>query len=629
MKKRQIDREREDFNSYMTYHNIEIVRIPDFGYTLISLCGKAGVVMFKFLEYRLNRKILFAFFLIILIPGIFSFWANYYTRYKTVGYETEMRLRDGASAYFNEFETIKEKCLAVASVYSKKSFIVDCLLHGKSDEFESEIIDFYRMNLLDIIEIEDTKGTVVFRGHNPSISGDVKIDQPLVREGLAGRIGVSFEHGKSGFAIRAVAPVEYEGKVIGSLMAGSLFSMDFVDYLKTLTLMDNGIYRDNARIIATYDGLETLGPETVARLKSGETIIDRKQILNNEKYSIILEPIILEGEYWGAVCLGIPVKISDKAFKYYNHQITIIVILGVLIALIIYFFLARSINSSFMKIIAGFSNFSFDHPNEEIRIDGNDSFSMIASHFNLLIRRIDLYNRRIKKLQEDLVKSARLAAAGQMAAGLAHEIRNPLSSIKMMAQIVRTRYLNDSAGREEMTIILEEIDRINDKVKELLEFSHSTRMDFSYQDIHPIIEGVLKLSSYLMEQNGIEISKSFDPALPALFVDSEKLRICFMNLIVNAVQAMPDGGKLKISTGQDGGWVSIRICNTWVSDDILSVEDLFEPFFTTKKEGTGLGLAISKLEIERHYGTIDVSRKDGEICFDIRIPVKDDTGGVE
>jgi len=576
--------------------------------------------MFRFLKYRLNRKILIAFFLIILIPGIFSFWANYYTRYKTVRYETELRLQDGAAAYFNEFETIKEKCLAIASVYSKKSFIVDRLIHGKSESFESEIIDFYRMNLLDIIEIEDIDGKVIFRGHNPSISGDVKIDQPLIREGLEGKIGVSFEHGKSGFAIRAVAPVEYEGRVVGSFMAGSLFSRDFVDYLKTLTLMDNGIYREDTKIISTYQGMDILDAENVSRLRAGENIFIHNQILNDEKYTIILEPIILKGEYWGAVSLGISVKSSDKAFKYFNHQIAFFVALGVLIALLIYFFLARSINASFMKIISGFSDFSFDHPNEQIAISKKDVFSIIASHFNVLIRRIDLYNQRIRKLQDDLIKSARLATAGQVAAGLAHEIRNPLSSIKMMAQIVKTRHLKESAGEEEMTIILEEIDRINDKVKELLEFSHSTRMEFADQDIHPVIEGVLKLSSYLIEQNGIELYKDFDQNLPELYADSEKLRICFMNLIVNAIQAMPDGGTLTVITRSEENQVSIRICNTWDSSEVLSSEDLFEPFLTTKKEGTGLGLAISKLEIERHNGTIDVSQAEGEICFDIRIP---------
>ncbi len=585
-------------------------------------------MMFRFLNYKLNRKILFAFFLIILIPGVFSFWANYYTRYKTVRFETELRLRDGASAYFNEFETIKEKCLAVASVYSKKSFITDSLLHGISEQFENEIIDFYKMNLLDIIEIEDTDGKVIFRGHNPSISGDVKIDQPLIREGLEGKIGVSFEHGKSGFAIRAVAPIEYNGRVIGSFMAGSLFSRDFVNYLKTLTLMDNGIYRGESKIIATYQGLENLDGETISRLKAGETIIRRNQILNNGRYSIILEPIILKGDYWGAVCLGISVESSDKAFKYFNHQIAVIVTLGVLIALLIYFFLARSINASFMKIISGFSDFSFDYPNDEITIGKNDIFSIIASHYNLLIHRIDLYNQRIKKLQDDLIKSARLATAGQVAAGLAHEIRNPLSSIKMMAQIVRARHLKESAGEEEMTIILEEIDRINDKVKELLEFSHTTRMDFTDQDIHPIIEGVLKLLSYLIEQNGIDLSINLDSNLPELYVDSEKLRICFMNLFVNAIQAMPDGGQLSVSTRSEHEWVSIRICNTWNSDESLSAEDLFEPFLTTKKEGTGLGLAISKLEIERHQGKIDVFQKEGEICFDIRLPVNSVAGEI-
>jgi nitrogen-specific signal transduction histidine kinase len=291
-----------------------------------------------------------------------------------------------------------------------------------------------------------------------------------------------------------------------------------------------------------------------------------------------------------------------------------------LIALLIYLFLARSINASFMKIIEGISGFSFDQPNTEIQMDKKDVFSLIGSHFNTLISRIDLYKLRIGKLQNDLIKSARFAAAGQVAAGLAHEIRNPLSSIKMMVQIVRSRHLKESSGQEEMSIILEEIDRINGKVKELLEFSRPTPLNLVIQDIHPILTGILKLSEYLIEQNSIILTTDYDTALPELLVDSEKLRICFLNIIMNAIQAMPNGGGLEIRTRIQSDHVSVSICNSWDSDVKLSADELFEPYQTTKREGTGLGLAISKLEIERHHGTIEIVQKDHKVCFDIRLP---------
>jgi len=581
--------------------------------------------VFNFFNYKLNRKILTAFFLIILIPGVCSLLVNNYSLYRTLRNETENRLETGAAVYFEEVDNIRERCLTVAQIFSNKEFVKRRLLRGEEEEgqarFEQELIDFYRMDLVDIIEVEDREGRVIFRGHNPQMAGDIKTSQQVIRDGLAGQTGVTFEYGQSGFAIRAVVPVRQDDRVIGLFMTGALFSEEFARHLKDLTLLENGLYRENHRIVATYTGLETLDHETVSRLRAGEPVFLRNRKLSNGRYNLLIKPLFLKGEYWGAVCLGVSGTESEKLLEYSSRQTALMILIGVLLALLIYFFLARSINASLVKIITGISGYSFDRPNEEITLAGNDEFGLIAENFNTLIRRVDLYNQRIRKLQNDLIKSTRLATAGQMAACIAHEIRNPLSSIKMMAQIIRSRYLTDTSGREEMNVILEEIDRINDKVKELLEFSRPGPMEFASQDIRPLLESILKLSAGMIEKNGIRLTADYDPALPELYVDAEKLRICFMNIVINAIQAMPGGGELIIRTGQAGEHVYVRICNTGPTDGLPSEEELFEPFFTTRKEGTGLGLAISKLVIERHNGTIGLTRREDRICFNIKLPV--------
>lgn len=137
--------------------------------------------------------------------------------------------------------TIEKKCLDIVSVYSRKSSIVKQITDKDYTRLEENIIEFYRMNLVDIIEIEDENGKVLFRGHNPDFAGDIKIDQKVIKDGLAGRTSLSYEHGHSGFAIRAVAPIFSGNRVIGLFMAGSLFSEDFVRRIKSLTLLENGI----------------------------------------------------------------------------------------------------------------------------------------------------------------------------------------------------------------------------------------------------------------------------------------------------------------------------------------------------------------------------------------------------
>ncbi|MBI9103500.1 MAG: GHKL domain-containing protein [Spirochaetales bacterium] len=517
---------------------------------------------------------------------------------------------------------IEDKCLTIVSSYSKKEFIVERLINDDTVGFEEELIDFYEMNLVDIIEIEDFSGKVIFRGHNPELAGDIKSDQWVIQEGLEGKSNVSFEYGQSGFAIRAVAPINHEGEIIGLFMTGELFSEEFVEKLKTLTLLDNGIYREDKKIVATFDGLDILANDSISMLKKGESVFLKNEKINSKLYTIILEPIFLRDQYWGAVCLGISNTDSQRLYNYSNKQITYIVLIGFFIALLIYFFLARNINNSLVKIITGISNYSFDHSNEEIHLDRRDEFGIIADNFNTLIQRVDLYNERINRLQKDLLKSTRLATAGQVAASLAHEIRNPLSSIKMMTQIIKSRNLTDPSSTEEIDIILEEIDRINSKVKELLELARPSRMHFIKQDIRTVIESVLRLCGAIIEGNEIEVTTDFDQNLPDIKIDSEKLRIAFMNIIVNVVQAMTDGGNLILKCKYEKQELYIQICNTGDIKELPLDEDLFKPFFTTKKEGTGLGLAISKLIIERHKGTINISKEGRLICFNIVLPAK-------
>lgn len=589
---------------------------------------ESGIMEFKlhrkiphFFSYKVNRRILSAFFLIITIPILVSFGVTNFLVKKTMQKEIRTRLNEGLTVYFRELETIEKKCMDIATGYSAKPTIIEQMKEKNYAALEEDMIGFYQMNLIDIIEIEDTEGRVIFRGHNPVLAGDIKSNQQVVKDGLAGKAGFSYEEGHSGVAVRATAPIFSEGRVMGIFMAGSLFSQDYVSRLKSLTLLANGIYRADRKIISTYSGMEKLEGEFLERLKAGETLIRFNQKFGDETYHVIARPIFMGKDYWGAVLLGIDRKEAEKAYQYTNDLLTILLLLGIFIAILIYYFLARNINSSLQKIITGISNFSFDNPNLPIDMRRSDEFKIIADNYNLLIERLELYKQRITRLQNDLVGSTRLATAGQVAAGLAHEIRNPLSSIKMMAQIIDSRFLEKGTGEEEMQIILGEIDRINTRVTELLEFARPGKMDFLYHDIHKIINGVVNLCAYEIRQKEIELRTDFDRSIPEIYADGEKLRICILNIVLNAVQAMEKGKLLTLSTRIHNEQVLIEICNSGSRIESTRGETLFDPFFTTREGGTGLGLSITKMIIERHGGTVEVRKQKEMVCFSINIPL--------
>ena len=570
----------------------------------------------------MNFKIFFSFMLIIFITTISALLIGYLIIRNTIDREIRIRLADSITAYFQEVKFIEEECLKIASELSTDPELVTLLAQGEFAVLESKLVHYHRLGIFDIIEIEDPDGKVILRGHQPAVAGDVKINQTIVKEGLAGRSAVSYEQGQSGMAIRAVSPIERGGKILGVLMIGSLFSSDFAEHIKLLTGMENGIYRDNGKVMSTYQGYDYLPEEVLSRLTTNETVFIRNARLNQESFYFMLKPLFLkESSYWGALSLGVSQREENRYLRYSQNLLYLMIGIGVLLAFVIYVFLARNINTSLVKILAGMNGLNIDSFDTRIELASKDEFGLIAESFNRLVRKLSLYNQRIQKLQDDMIKSAKLATAGQLAAGLAHEIRNPLSSIKMMAQILRERYLKGTEGQNEVLTILKEGERLNDLIKDMLEFARPSPMRFSRHDANGIVESILNLFRYNTEHQNIKVIARLDRSLPLLFLDRDKFRLALMNLVINAIQAMPRGGALEVTTrSRRDGVVLLRFCNDGQEIIPKNLSMIFEPFFTTKKEGTGLGLAIVKMIVERHFATVEVRSGKKQTCFSIIIP---------
>jgi len=574
-----------------------------------------------FLRYKLNLRIFLSFLFIITIPSLSSFWISYSLIQKSVSRELHLRLQDSVTAYYQEIQFLERDCLRIAAELAADKNLQRLLLASDYGLLQEELTAFYRLSQADIIEIEDSEGKVLLRAHNPSLTGDIKADQAIIQNGLLGKTSSSYESGKSGLAIRAVAPFRAGKEVLGLVMVGSLFSSDFVEHIKLLTGIENGIYKHDSKIISTYGGLDRLDGDLLNRLQSQAHLIVRDNV-NGEPYALILKPLLSDsGAYWGAISMGVPQREANRYFQYARNLLLLILGIGVLAALLIYVSLAKNINSSLKGIISGMESFNFDDFTSRITLKRKDEFGRIADSFNVLAGKLRRYNERINRLQEDMIKSAQLATTGQIAAGLAHEIRNPLSSMKMMAQIIRNRHL-PADRHQEIDIIIREIDRINTVVTDLIEFAKPSPLKFAPHDLNAILREILELVSYNLQHQDIDAGMDLDSALPPLFLDEEKIRLCFLNIILNAIQAMPAGGFLTVTTAQvHKQQVLVSICDSGEVIDQKNLEKIFDPFFTTKKEGTGLGLALSKIIIERHYGSISVSSGPEATCFKTIIPL--------
>jgi len=217
----------------------------------------------------------------------------------------------------------------------------------------------------------------------------------------------------------------------------------------------------------------------------------------------------------------------------------------------------------------------------------------------------------MKEMEAHIRQTDRLAALGTLSAGLAHEIRNPLSAIKTFVQLLPKKLSSAGFLDKFHVTVPRELNRINDLIESLLELARPPKM--KYAIIHPaeLLRQVTDLYRDELEQANISLSIQEKARLPEIRVDSEHLVRAFSNLVKNAKQAMPEGGTLTITAETEDDMLCFRFTDTGIGMDHLTVENIFNPFFTTKDKGTGLGLAITHKIVQEHGGTILVSSTPG------------------
>jgi len=234
--------------------------------------------------------------------------------------------------------------------------------------------------------------------------------------------------------------------------------------------------------------------------------------------------------------------------------------------------------------------------------------------------------KELEKTQVQLLQAEKMASLGKLAAGVAHQLNNPLGGITLYAKLVLEEYDLSDEAREDMERILKDAERCRDTVRELLEFARQTRYFMQPHDITEAINRTLfLLESQPLFQN-IEIEKDVPETLPLMTADIQQLNHLLMNIILNAAEAMDGKGKLKVKANatpkKDGISISIADTGPGIPEDDLP--RIFEPFFTTKEEGkgTGLGLSLGYRIVETHGGTINVSSQIGEgTTFRIEFPL--------
>jgi len=248
----------------------------------------------------------------------------------------------------------------------------------------------------------------------------------------------------------------------------------------------------------------------------------------------------------------------------------------------------------------------------------------IARHIAVIVEHQDAEQERVR-LQKQLMHADRLATIGQLAAGVAHELNEPLSSILGFAQLLKRDPALPKSGMQDVEKIVTASLHAREIIKKLLLFARQTPTFKGPVDLNQVVLGAVDLFKHQSEKEGIELSCVLYPQMPVLAADAGQLTQVLVNLVVNAVQAMPKGGKLIIQTRVQDGHVVCSVEDTGVGMTEQVLDRLFVPFFTTKEvsQGTGLGLPVVHGIVTSHGGTIEVTSTPGKgTTFTIRLPVE-------
>ena len=245
--------------------------------------------------------------------------------------------------------------------------------------------------------------------------------------------------------------------------------------------------------------------------------------------------------------------------------------------------------------------------------DDLHAFATLANEAAIAIENAGSYeellkvNEQLKAASARLLIQERLAAAGQFATGMAHEIKNPLSAIKTFAQYLPEKYADPAFREKFFRIVQSEIDRVNTIVKELSDFAKPAPLQLQPVRLCELVEDTLSLFSNQCLTQGVEVKKSFGENGQAIQADPQQLKQVLLNLLLNSLEAMPDGGRLEVVTQADRTYLKLWVIDTGCGIAPDHHENVWDPFFTTKERGMGLGLAIVKGVVERHGGRISLS----------------------
>jgi len=633
------------------------------------------------MKVSLRTKLTVSFLIVVVISGFITTFVGIYLIENTIVRQAQDKVRvdlnSAREIYEQKIRDVKE----VIRFTAARFLLFEALRQGNIQSIYRQLEKIRKQESLDVLTVTDINGRVILRTHNPKISGDDQSNEKLLKkvltkkeayastmiiskeelmkegDDLAKRAQIKYvptpkakskpeTEESAGMMIKAAAPIfARNGDFIGLLYGGKLLNQDntIVDKIKDTVFQgikykgkDIGtatIFQDDLRIttnVLKEDGTRAIGTRLAEEVYNqvigkGKPWIERAFVVN-DWYITAYEPIKdISEKIIGILYVGM----LEKKFTDLKKEVTLIftgiTLVGIIFILLISYFLAGGILNPIKNLI--FASGELSRGNFEYRIKDipKDEIGKLAETFNFMANSLKARDEKLKQATEEhLMRSEKLASIGRLAAGVAHEINNPLTGILTFSHLLLKKKSQDDPEREKLETIAQEATRCRSIVKGLLDFARQTAPEKKFADLNEVITYLLSLVEGHASFHNIKIIRELASPLPEVKVDVNQIQQVFMNIIINAQEAMPEGGNLTIkSSVTDDGFIEVKFTDTGCGIPEENIDKLFDPFFTTKKDkGTGLGLAVSYGIIEAHQGNIEIQSQVGKgTTVTVRLPL--------
>ncbi|MCX5905740.1 MAG: cache domain-containing protein, partial [Deltaproteobacteria bacterium] len=470
----------------------------------------------------------------------------------------------------------------------------------------------------------------------------------------------------SGMMLKAAAPVFTDtGRLLGVLYGGILLNRNYpiVDNVRDL-LYGKGRYKEkemgtstifmgNLRIatnVRNERGERAIGTQVseevfAAVIQKGQLWLDRAFVVK-DWYITAYEPIRdITGRIIGMLYVGMLeapyVDLQNKVI----YSFFAIGVFGVFLVILLSFFVTTGIIRPLREMVWATRKIAEGDLSLELSISSKDEIGQLAESFNhMLVRlkqarqeleeygrtleeKVERRSQELKGMQAQLMQAEKLASLGRLASGMAHEINGPITGILTFSHLLMRKLKDNPELQRELEHIAKETTRVSTIVRSLMDFARESKPQKRPCHINPLVLHTLSLVERQAVFQNIIIRQNLDPQIPIILVDGNQIQQVFMNILLNAADAMPGGGTLTVTSQLDptDSFVQIRFADTGCGIAEENLNRIFDPFFTTKadKKGTGLGLAVSYGIIDRHRGQIEVQSEEGKgTTFIIQLPLQ-------